>query len=176
MVHLTNKSDNYSIPCTRSSNILLFLTARVLFWVYRIKQLTRKCTGLSKTANYGVSITTITIVDSFWRHNDNCCYANMCSQGQAFCLLTLEFKCHLRYCSSQEVDVSLSHSAVLHYMNIIFMLISLQSNIYTSNQEPFRCWTRHQPPHVNWHNYNLWCHKWRQSPRHPILAIFCLQW
>ena len=40
----------------------------------------------------------------------------MRSQGQASCLLTLEFKCHLRYCSSQEVDVSLSHSAVLHYI------------------------------------------------------------
>ena len=26
MVHLTNKPDNHSIPCTRSSNILLFLT------------------------------------------------------------------------------------------------------------------------------------------------------
>ena len=61
-------------------------------------------------------MTTITIVDSLWRHNDNCCYANMRSQGQASCLLTLEFKCHLRYCSSQEVDVSLSHSAVLHYI------------------------------------------------------------
>ena len=34
---------------------------------------------------------------------------------EPFCLLMLEFKCHLRYCSSQEVDVSLSHSAVLHY-------------------------------------------------------------
>ena len=67
-----------------------------------------KCTGLSETANYGVSMTTITIVDSLWRHNENCCYANMRSQGQASCLLTLEFKCHLRYCSSQEVDVLLS--------------------------------------------------------------------
>ena len=116
MVHLTNKPDNYSIPCSRSSNILLFLTVKVLFQAYRIKQLTRKCTGLSETANYGVSMTTITIVDSLWRHNENCCYANMRSQGQASCLLTLEFKCHLRYCSSQEVDVSLSHSAVLHYI------------------------------------------------------------
>ena len=61
-------------------------------------------------------MTTITLVNSLWRHNDNCCYANMRSQGQASCLLTLEFKCHLRYCSSQEVDVSLSHSAVLHYI------------------------------------------------------------
>ena len=43
----------------------------------------RKCTGLSETANYGVSMTTITIVDSLWRHNQNCCYANMRSQGQA---------------------------------------------------------------------------------------------
>ena len=72
--------------------------------------------GLSETANYGVSMTTITIVDSLWRHNDNCCSANMRSQGRASCLLPLEFKCHLRYCSSQEVDVSLSHSAVLHYI------------------------------------------------------------
>ena len=40
----------------------------------------------------------------------------MRSQGQASCLLTLEFKCHLPYCSSQEVDVSLSHSAVLQYI------------------------------------------------------------
>ena len=88
----------------------------LIHWAYRINQLTRKCTGLSETANYGVSMTTITIVDSLWRHNDNCCYAKMRSQGQAFCLLTLEFKCHLRYCSSQEVDVSLSHSAVLHYI------------------------------------------------------------
>ena len=29
-------------------------------------------------------MTTITIVDSLWRHNENCCYANMRSQGQAF--------------------------------------------------------------------------------------------
>ena len=84
MVHLTNKPDNYSIPCTRSSNILLFLTVKVLFLAYHIKQLTRKCTGLSETANYGVSMTTITIADSLWRHNENCCYANMRSQGQAF--------------------------------------------------------------------------------------------
>ena len=84
MVHLTNKPDNYSIPCTRSSNILLFLTVKVLFKAYRIKQLTRKCTGLSETSNYGVSMTTITIIDSLWRHNENCCYANMRSQGQAF--------------------------------------------------------------------------------------------
>ena len=61
---------------------------------------------------------TITIVDSLWCHNENCCYANMRSQRQASCLLTLEFKCHLRYCSSQEVDVSLSHSAVLHYISV----------------------------------------------------------
>ena len=44
----------------------------------------KKKTGLSETANYGVSMATITIVDSLWRHNKNCCYANMCSQGQAF--------------------------------------------------------------------------------------------
>ena len=30
-LHLTNKPDNYSIPCTRASNILLFLTVKVLF-------------------------------------------------------------------------------------------------------------------------------------------------
>ena len=71
---------------------------------------------LSETANYGVSMTTITLVDSLWHHNDNCCYTTMRSQGQVFCLLTLEFKCHLWYCSSQEVDLSLSHSAVLHYI------------------------------------------------------------
>ena len=29
-------------------------------------------------------MTTITIIDSSWRHNENCCYANMRSQGQAF--------------------------------------------------------------------------------------------
>ena len=60
----------------------------------------RKCTRLSQTANYGVSMTTITIVHSLWRHNDNCCYATMRSQGQVFCLLTLEFKCHLRTCGT----------------------------------------------------------------------------
>ena len=54
----------------------------------------------------------MTIVDSLWRHNDT-----TRSQGQAFCLLTLEFKCHLQYCSSQEVDGSLSLSAVLHYID-----------------------------------------------------------
>ena len=29
-------------------------------------------------------MTTMTIVDSLWRHNENCCYANMRSQGQVF--------------------------------------------------------------------------------------------
>ena len=79
-------------------------------------------------------MTTITIVDSLWRHNENCCYANMRSQGQASCLLTLEFKCHLRYCSSQEADVSLSHSAVLHYKYCIIlepMLTSHQRGLVT---------------------------------------------
>ena len=70
-------------------------------------------------------MTTITIVDSLWRHNDICSYANMRSQGQASCLLTLEFKCHLRYCSSQEVVMSLSHSAVLHYT--LFQAMTLVS-------------------------------------------------
>ena len=60
------------------------------------------------------------IMTSQWQF-DNCCYATMWGQGQAFCFLTLEFNSHLRYCSSQEVDVSLSHSAVLRY-TIIFKI------------------------------------------------------
>ena len=53
------------------------------------------------------------LITSQW----HCCYATMHSQGQAFCLPTLEFKCHLRYCSSQEMDVSLNNSAglILYY-------------------------------------------------------------
>ena len=51
---------------------------------------------------------------------------NMHSQGQqASCLLTLEFKCHLRYFNSQEVDVSLSHCAVLHYIIATFSTSNL---------------------------------------------------
>ena len=82
-------------------------------------------------------MTTITIVDSLWRHNENCCYANMRSQGQASCLLTLEFKCHLRYCSSQEVDVLLSVS--LPYSTILqcFMLISDVYRSFIQNKTTF---------------------------------------
>ena len=84
-------------------------------------------------------MTTITIVvDSLWRHNENCCYANTRSQGQASCLLTLEFKCHLRYCSSQEVDVSLSHSAVLHYTGSSNGLVP-SGNINWANVDPVLC-------------------------------------
>ena len=85
-------------------------------------------------------MTTMTIVDSLWRHNENCCYANMRSQGQASCLLTLEFKCHLRYCSSQEVDVSLSHSAVLHYMfvSIISIYVAFLASIFLRPFPPYR--------------------------------------
>ena len=79
-------------------------------------------------------MTTITIVDSLWRHNENCCYANTRSQGQASCLLTLEFKCHLRYCSSQEVGVSLSHSAVLHYTQIQVMASCIVAPSHYLNQ------------------------------------------
>ena len=90
-----------------------------------------------RNRNYGVSMTTITIVDSLWRHNDNCCYANMRSQGQASCLLTLEFKCHLRYCSSQEVDVSLSHSAVFHYISE-FVTLGLSQHVWPPAQDHAR--------------------------------------
>ena len=80
---------------------------------------------LSKTANYGVSMTTITIVESLWHHNDNCCYTTM---------FTLEFKCHLRYYSSKEVDVSLSHSAVLHYISE-FLTLGLSHHIWPPAQD-----------------------------------------
>ena len=56
--------------------------------------------GFPKPQIYGVSMMTIIIVDSSWRHNDMYCYATMCTQGKVFCLLMLEFKCHLWYCAS----------------------------------------------------------------------------
>ena len=70
--------------------------------------------GFSKQQIYGVSMMTITIVYSLWHHNDMYCCVTTHSQGKALCLLMLEFKCHLPYCSSQEVDMSLSHTAVIH--------------------------------------------------------------
>ena len=61
----------------------------------------------------------------------------MRSQGQASCLLTLEFKCHLRYCSSQEVDVSLSRSAVLHYISE-FLTLGLNQHVWPPAQDHAR--------------------------------------
>ena len=47
--------------------------------------------GFQKPQIYGVSMTTITIVDSLWHHNDMYCYVTMRSQGKAFCLVMLQF-------------------------------------------------------------------------------------
>ena len=65
---------------------------------------------------------------------------------------------------------------IIPYINVIVMLISQPSNIYTSNWVAFRSRTRRQPPHGSWYNYNIWCHKWQQSRRRVILAILGLQW
>ena len=84
------------------------VSKRGYWWLHRVsKNLVNIVSG------NGVSMT---LVDSIWRHNDMYCYVTIHSQGKAFCLLMLEFKCHLWHCSSQEVDVSLSHSVVLHHI------------------------------------------------------------
>ena len=145
----------------------------------------RKCTGLSETANYGVSMTTITIVDSSWRHNENCCYANMRSQGQASCLLMLEFKCHLRYCSSQEADVSFSHSVVLHY--ILFQIMAWRrpgnkplSEAILVSLLTHKCFTRPQWVNVycvlNDIVYHRWTALWNASYREGCIVYRILLW
>ena len=93
-------------------------------------------------------MTTITIVDSLWRHNDMYCYANMRSQGKTFCLLMLAFRCHLRYCSSQEVDVSLSHSAVLHYISEFLLLGWV--NTFGFQHKTMIATARHSVPRNQW--------------------------
>ena len=96
----------HSIPCTRSSNILSFLTAKVqaadeeMHWAFRNRKLW--CLDDDHN-NYDVTMTIIVI----WP----------CVARGEICLLMPEFKCHLQFHSSQEVDVFLSHSAVLHYIN-----------------------------------------------------------
>ena len=60
--------------------------------------------------------------------------------AQSLCMLTLEFKCHLRFCSSQEVNVSLSHSTVLHYIR--FSLSHPEIHTYLGLCLIFHTWSR----------------------------------
>ena len=77
-------------------------------------------------------MTTITIVDSLWCHNEHCCYANMRSQGQAFVCwhLNLSVTCGtvvprrwtclsviLPYSTILVQVMAWSHQATSHYLS-----------------------------------------------------------
>ena len=94
-------------------------------------------------------MTTITIVDSLWRHNENCCYANMRSQGQAFVCWHLNLSVT---CGTVVPRRWTCLSVILPYSTILVLVMVRWANI-----DPHLC-----------------CHM--ASPGHNVLILLAQIW
>ena len=87
-------------------------------------------------------MTTITIVDSLWRHNENCCYANMRSQGQAFVCWHLNLSVT---CGTVVPRRWTCLSVILPYSTILVQVMAWCSQ--ATSHYLSQCWTRSLLPH-----------------------------